>query len=528
MFEATSVISPMTTTRKSDFLLIFFVTLKIVVQYFVINPVYELHRDEYLHLDQSNHLAWGYSSVPPLTSWIALLIKWLGNSVFWVKLFPALFGALTLVVVWLIIKELCGTLKAQIVSSLALIFSGLTRIDMLFQPNSFDILCWTTIYFFLIKFIHTNKNSYLLLLGLTVGLGVLNKYNICFLLSGLLPALLLSPQRKIFSKRYLYYAIGLALLIVLPNLIWQIQNSFPVMHHLKELTDTQLVNVSRKEFLFSQLLLLAGSDIVWLAALVAFIVFVPFKSYRVVGWSFVFTILIFSYLKGKSYYAFGLYPVLIAFGCVYLESVFAIGWKKYLLPALAVLNLLVFVPFLNAFPFYTPETIEKKQDKYKKMGLLKWEDGKDHSMPQDFADMLGWKELAEKTQSAFQQIPESSKNKTLILCDNYGQAGAINFYNQNKIPSAVSFNADYLNWFPVKMKIENVIAIKEAGDTISEKEKKYFKTITLADKIQNRFAREYGTEIYILTGGDDAFTETLYKKMEEGKNNSTDITSNEQ
>src|SRR4030095_8642438 len=110
--------------RTSTILLLFLLTLKIVVQFILINPVYELHRDEYLYLDQANHLAWGYSSVPPLTSWIALLIKWLGNSVFWIKLFPALFGALTLAVVWFIVRELGGTFKAQIIASLALIFSG--------------------------------------------------------------------------------------------------------------------------------------------------------------------------------------------------------------------------------------------------------------------------------------------------------------------------------------------------------------------------------------------------------------------
>ncbi|KKX47100.1 hypothetical protein L950_0228290 [Sphingobacterium sp. IITKGP-BTPF85] len=28
--------------------------------------------------------------------------------------------------------------------------------------------------------------------------------------------------------------------------------------------------------------------------------------------------------------------------------------------------------------------------------MLTWEDGKEHQLPQDFADMLGWKELAKK------------------------------------------------------------------------------------------------------------------------------------
>ena len=77
------------------FVLFLFIILKFVLQYILIDDIYDLQRDEYLHLDQANHLAWGYLSVPPFTSWVAWLIKILGNSIFWVKFFPALFGTLT-------------------------------------------------------------------------------------------------------------------------------------------------------------------------------------------------------------------------------------------------------------------------------------------------------------------------------------------------------------------------------------------------------------------------------------------------
>jgi hypothetical protein len=93
--------------------------------------------------------------------------------------------------------------------------------------------------------------------------------------------------------------------------------------------------------------------------------------------------------------------------------------------------------------------------------LLRWEDGKDHSLPQDFADMLGWKELAQKVDKEYSKLSKSGK--TLVLCDNYGQAGAINYYSNKKV-RAVSFNADYLNWFDLSEKYSNVIRVKEPGN----------------------------------------------------------------
>ena len=56
---------------KNNFILLGFIVVKFLLQYFLIHPVYDLHRDEYLHLDQASHLAWGYASVPPVTSWIS-------------------------------------------------------------------------------------------------------------------------------------------------------------------------------------------------------------------------------------------------------------------------------------------------------------------------------------------------------------------------------------------------------------------------------------------------------------------------
>jgi hypothetical protein len=82
--------------RPGNLVLIGFIALKFFLQYFLISPEYELHRDEFLHLDQAHHPAWGYRSVPPFTSLISSLIFLLGGGVFWVKFFPALFGALTL------------------------------------------------------------------------------------------------------------------------------------------------------------------------------------------------------------------------------------------------------------------------------------------------------------------------------------------------------------------------------------------------------------------------------------------------
>jgi 4-amino-4-deoxy-L-arabinose transferase-like glycosyltransferase len=186
---------------KKTLILIGFILLKFVLQYVLISPEYDLQRDEYLHLDQAHHLAWGYLSVPPVTSWISYIIFSLGNGVFWVRFFPALFGALTLLVVWKTIETLKGNLYALVLGATCIVFSSLLRINMLYQPNSLDVLCWTGFYYVIIQYFSTEKPKWLFIGAIVFAFGFLNKYNILFLLIGLLPALLLSSQRKVFVEK---------------------------------------------------------------------------------------------------------------------------------------------------------------------------------------------------------------------------------------------------------------------------------------------------------------------------------------
>jgi hypothetical protein len=504
---------------KKTLILLGFILLKFLLQYFLISADYDLQRDEYLHLDQAHHLDWGFQSVPPLTSWISYIILQLGNSIFWVKFFPVLFGVLTIIIVWKAIEALNGNLFALILGATCVLFSALLRLNTLYQPNSFDVLAWTTFYFIVIKYVKTENTKWLFIGAVIFALGFLNKYNIAFLVIGLLPALLFSKHRIVFTKAKLYFAILLSLLIILPNLLWQYNNNFPVIHHLKELTDRQLVNVDRVGFLKSQLLFYIGALVVIFSSFYALLFHKPFKEYRFFFFSILFTLLTFLFFKAKDYYAIGIYPIYISFGAVYLSNTLDDGWKTYLKPILIAIPLLLFIPtYRVAFPNKSPKYIVKHPKHYKKLSLLRWEDGKDHQLPQDFADMLGWKELALKVDSVCSKLP--NLDNTLILCDNYGQAGAINYYTKNKKVISHSFNADYINWLRYDKKIIDVILVKEVDDEDKERREEIplFDTVYLADKRINKYALEDTISIYVLRGAKTDINKRLKDEADRKKN----------
>jgi hypothetical protein len=389
---------------------------------------------------------------------------------------------------------------------------------MLYQPNSLDVLCWTAFYYVVILYITTEKVKWLYVAAVVFAFGFLNKYNILFLLIGLLPALLLSGQRRILAEKNLYFALTIGLVLILPNLLWQYNNQFPIVHHMKELAETQLVNVDRIGFLKEQILFFIGSLLVILSALYALLFYKPFSKYKFFFATIIFTLIVFLYFKAKAYYAIGLYPVYIAFGAVFLSNVLNTGWKRYLQPVFIIIPLLFFIPMYNlAFPNKSPEYIVNHSEKYKKLDMLRWEDGKDHALPQDFADMLGWKELARKTDSVYAAL--SNKKETIVLCDNYGQAGAINYYTKKGI-KAVSFNADYVNWFNLDVKYKNLIRVKEYEEVSNEfkETSPYFQSSSIAGEITNKYAREYKTTIFVFTRAKININKRIEQEIKEEKN----------
>ena len=131
--------------------------------------------------------------------------------------------------------------------------------------------------------------------------------------------------------------------------------------------------------------------------------------------------------------------------------------------------------------------------------------------------MIGWKNLAKKVDSTYSLLP--NKLNTLVFCDNYGQAGAINYYSKFKNINAVSFNADYINWIQLDREIKNIILVKEVDDDDSgrAKERPLFDTVRLVGENSNPYSRELGTKIFLLQGAKTDINKIFAEKIKEYK-----------
>lgn len=469
--------------------------------HFATNTNYELHRDAYLYLALSHHLDFGFMSVPPMIAVIGAVTQALfGDSVFAIRLFPALAGVADLILIGLIVRELGGRAWAVALAGLAFLVSpAFLRSNTLFQPVTFNQFFWVLTCFLVIRLIRTQQPKFWIYLGAVWGMAFLNKYSIAFLVAAILIAFLLTPQRRLLGSREFLLGCVLGFLIVLPNLLWQHAHNWPVIAHMRELRATQLVHVHVADFMLMQVLMNLHALLIWLPGL-AFLLFArDAREGRVLGVTFVLLLAILLTLSGKPYYTLGLYPMLFAAGGVALERWFA-ARMRWLKPAVAVFMLAIAVPIapysLPVLSFEKMAAYAEATKPYGLEGALRWEDGTLHALPQDYADMTGWRELAEIVIQTYRNLGDAERAHCIIFADNYGEAGAIRYYgHKHGLPEPICFNGSFLFWAPDSL--SDVSALLYVDFERDEDIVPFFEGVALVGEVRDPYARERGVKVFL-------------------------------
>lgn len=466
---------------------------KLLIHFFT-NTNYELHRDAFLYYSLGEHLDWGFVSVPPLIGIISKFSVFLfGNTVFALRFFPAIIGAVSVIIIALIVKELKGNIFAIILALIAFIFStAFLRSNTLFQPVCFNQFFWLLSGYLIIRLINKKNPKLWLIIFLVWGIGFLNKYSIAFFIVGSLAAIFISKYRVLYKSKYFLIGCIIGIFMIFPNLLWQHNHNWPLIHHMNELYKYQFVNVSKIGFIIDQFVMNFPALIVWITGFIIFLFFKDEKEYRVLSLIYLFTFILLLLSGGKSYYTLGLYPILFAMGGYAVEKYFNKTFK-YITIGFIVLNAWLMLPF--SLPIYSLEKVAEIS-KQTAPFTNRWEDGEIHNLPQDYADMTGWKELANLVIDTYNSLPDTSKAGCIIYAEEYGTAGAILFYGEELgVPEPICFNDNFLLWAPDSINPEVFIYVNEKVGDIEW----LFSDYKLAGQINNKYFRENGEQIYVCT-----------------------------
>ncbi len=503
--------------QKDEYLGVTLAVTAFILQ--IVTPnVLGFHRDELLYFSMAEHPAAGYYSIPPLTGLFAWLsVKLFGFTLFAAKFFPAVTGGILVYLIARMVRELKGDAYAQILSVVSFVATVLfVRVYSLFQPVPFDLFFWTLLIFVLLRFINARNPELMIFFGIVTGIGILNKYNIIFLVIPVLFILALSKYRKVYASRYFWISVIITILIALPNIIWQYLHGFPVIGHMAELRSSQLVNMSPGTFLAEQLLMVMPATLIIIPGLIWLMTSSHMKDFRILGWICISVLLLFILLQGKSYYSAGIYPFLTAVGGTFIAAKMKNIYLRILL--LGVMLYSGYMTFPMAKPVYSPERLEAyfngMESAIGNDAIRRDEDNNYNKLPQDFSDMLGWDQLTKITAETWRKCdPET----TIIYCENYGQAGAITVLGKKYgLPHPVSFSESFLYWSPKSFENE-ITTVIYINDEMGDDVKALFGKIEITGAITNPYARERGTTVYLCREPRESFNRFYEERIKDIK-----------
>src|SRR5271166_3749133 len=317
--------SPMEQPRdtRTDTALLIYLALVTVIVHMLVGQRYGFHRDELATLDDARHLAWGYVAYPPVTPFLGrVALELFGTSLRGIRFFSALAQAIVVVLSGLMARELGGKRLAQVVAALAVAIAPVSLFSgAVLQYVAFDYVWWVLTAYFLIRLLRTEDPRWWLAVGAAIGMGMMTKYTMIFLVAGIVVGVLVTNARRYLKSPWLWAGVAVSLLVFLPNLIWQIQHHFVSLEFLRHIHKRDIRWGRTKGFLPEQLFIAANMITIplWVAGLFFYFRKPDGKPFRMIGWMAVVPFVLFLIAKGRGYYMAPVYPMLLAAGAVVEE-----------------------------------------------------------------------------------------------------------------------------------------------------------------------------------------------------------------
>lgn len=485
------------------------------------NNRYGYFRDEFNYMSCGDHLGWGYVDQPPLIPFLVHFCRaLLGNSLRSIRFVPALASSALIVQTGALARELGGRRFAILLSAITvLVAPQYLSNGSLLGTNCLEPNLWMGCAYFAILAIKRNDPRYWVGFGVIAGLGLEEKYSIALFGFGIVIGMVLTEQRRALSSRWMWLGALAALLIFLPNLIWNAHYHWPflqLMHAIR--AEGRDVVLGPFDYFFQQTLLVNPlASPIWLTGLFALLFSARLRPYRLLGWSYLVCYTVFFVLHGKNYYLAPIYPMLLASGAVVIESALdreeitgsRLRWLKPIIATILLAGGVFFAPVV--VPVFSPEHF-LKYTKYLPFKLPVMEHSHTRAaLPQWYSDQFGWEEIVDETAVAWERIPSDERKDCAIFGQDYGQAGAIDFFGPRKgLPRAISGDKTYFLWGPNGYSGNCMIVLDDTRETLEGLFKNVEFVGTSAD---NPWALEKRIDVYVCRGAKFGRLTDLWPKV---------------
>jgi 4-amino-4-deoxy-L-arabinose transferase-like glycosyltransferase len=396
---------------------------------------YGWDRDELYFLSAARRPTWGYVDFPPMTAWIGWLVHAAaGDSLVALRTTCLVATMAVTVLVTLMARELGASVRVQAAAAFVWVLSpyGLAG-GSIFHPTWFDSLCWVALLYTLLVTIRRERPRLWLVAGVIAGIGLETKYTIAFLLGALLIAFAAtSDGRRRLLTPWPWFGLGVALLLVIPNVVWEAQHGWPSVHFFAGQDAQTASDTPPATYLADQLFLAAGLVI----AVVGVVSLWRTPKLRSLALLPPLVTVFFLVERGRAYYPLPADSIAVAAGTIAIAGWLRTGGRRrwaVLVPLLLVeAAVLVF-----ALPVVLPVRSTASM-----ISSGVWKNS-------FYKDEIGWPELATETVSAWKTLPATERVRAAIVAENYGEASALEHFGPARgLPQVLSGHLSWQYWRP--------------------------------------------------------------------------------
>ena len=346
-----------------------------------------------------------------------------------------------------------------------------------------DLLVWATILWLLVKLLAGGNPRLWLAVGVVAGIGLENKDTLLFLGAGLAVGLVVGRRWDVVRSPWAWAAIGIALLIWVPNLAWQAANGWP------QVTMSALIggNADDNRAQILPTLWLSGGLLLFPVALAgwAWMLFAKAAApWRAIGIAAIVMLALVVISGGKAYYVIGAVAPFIAAGAILLDRWLDRGHRR-----------------MRATVFSVAAVLSGLLMAYLTLPILPLATFATTSLPTDdpiLAEQVGWPEFVSTVERVVASLPADERARAVILTNDYSEASPLVLLGAGLPPVYSGHNA-YWAWGPPPADRTVVVHV---GDWRPEDWSQYFVGCHVVDRVDDGLGiqnSEQGKEISVCT-----------------------------
>lgn len=462
------------------------------------NAHYGFFRDELYFIVCGRHPAFGYVDQPPLAPLLAALSQSFGLSLFALRVVPALCAAIATYAACRLAAEFEGGIFAQSVAGLVTIVAPeMMALGLRLSPDAIELCTWPLIALWTLRLTRGADPRWWMAVGGLTAAAFWAKYTVVFFVVALIAGMIATPARRALHTWWFAAGGALAILLVLPNVLWQAFNGYPMLQLLQN--DYGKFLLTDPPFPLQQILVMNPLlSIVWLAGLVWLLYR---RGTRFLGIAYLALIIMMWALDAKNYYPGPVYPYMIAAGAVPIE-LWTAAHRAWRIGAVALILACALPSMPFALPVFPLKTFVAYQESLGRSFHVRFHvDAKaGNAVPiQYYADMTGWPELTAVVARVYKSLPPGERSQAAVFAANAGEAAAIDVFGKRYgLPPALSGNNNYWLWGP--RGFSGNVLIDVHGSLPDDRLR--FDSVRLAATFRNPYGMPYENDvpIYICRG----------------------------